>query len=364
MTFPRSILFILLTVSLAIGPASAADAKPKPIAQSSPKASKAKTPKKAKGKSRRKAKRSRRSSKVTYTVKAGDTLLRIANKFGVKTGQVQRWNRLKGDTVRVGKKLTIRPNRIPRTRHRVWHRVKKGETFTHIAKRYKVKTKELKAWNPKLNPRTLRPGKKVAIWKYGPKHRSRSSGSASGGRLVNGVMLTSGPGFRVRNGARAFGTHEAVTLIQQCISENSHSHRKAGKLMIGDVSHKGGGHMRPHVSHQSGRDADISYYIKGADTSGRFKAASPKTLNLRATWDLLHRFMETDRVEYIFVDYSLQRALYRHARKRGFKKSYLDKVFQYPRSRGKSVGTIRYSRGHDDHFHIRFKCGRKDKRCR
>jgi LysM repeat protein len=360
MTLQRTVLLVALTIFCGTaGLAPEVDAKPRPVAQAKKRAAKSN----AKSKAKRK-KGGSGGSAVTYTVRGGDTILKIAHKFGVKAAQVKRWNRLKGDTVRKGQKLKIHPNKMPRTRHRTWHKVKKGETLTHVAKKYKVDVGDVRAWNPRVDPRKLRMGQKIAIWKMGPKHRSKSSGSANSGRLAGGQMLGDGRGYRVRTGKRAYGTNQTVSTIRSVIEANAKKHPKAGKLMIGDVSFKEGGYMRPHVSHQSGRDADISYYIKGTDTAWRFRVASPRTLNVKATWDLFHGFIETGRVEYIFVDYGLQRVLFEHAKKRGFKEAYLTKVFQYPRGRGSSRGTIRYSRGHDDHFHIRFKCPPANKNCR
>ena len=351
----RAVLIVAVALSFGLtGTSTPVNAKPRPVAQA----------KKA-AKSNAKAKRrSGSGAGVKYTVERGDTLLKISRKFGVKAKQVKRWNKLSGNDVRKGQKLTIYPNKLPRTRHRTWHKVSKGETLTHIAKKYKVELDDLQAWNPRVDPRKLRRGQKLAIWKMGPEQTSKSNGSANSGRLEDGEMLSTGAGFRVRSGTRAFGTNQTVSTIRDVIGGNAKKHPKSGDLMIGDLSFKAGGHMRPHLSHQSGRDADISYYIKGADTAWRFHVASPRTLDVRATWDLFHGFLETGKVEYIFVDYGLQRVLYEHAKKRGFKREYLDKVFQYPRGRGHAQGTIRYSRGHDDHFHIRFKCPPASKNCR
>ena len=356
MTLQRTVLVVALALFFGtVGLPPVADAKPRPVAQAKKRASESNAKAKRRGGG---------SSAVTYKVVGGDTLLKIGNRFGVKAKDIKRWNRLKGDSVRKGQTLKIHPNKMPRTRHRTWHKVKKGETLIHVAKKYKVDLDDLQAWNSRVDPRKLRTGQKLAIWKLGPENTSKSSGSANSGNLAGGMMLPDGRGYRVRSGKRAYGTGQTVSTIQSVIEENAKKHPKAGDLMIGDVSFKDGGYMRPHVSHQSGRDADISYYIKGTDTAWRFRVASARTLNVKATWDLFHSFIETGKVEYIFVDYSLQRVLYEHAKKRGFKEAYLDKVFQYPRGRGSARGTIRYSRGHDDHFHIRFKCPPASKNCR
>ncbi|MBK3331548.1 LysM peptidoglycan-binding domain-containing protein [Persephonella atlantica] len=44
---------------------------------------------------------------IFYRVKKGDSLLKIAKKYGVSVGQIKQWNRLKGNVIRVGQKITI-----------------------------------------------------------------------------------------------------------------------------------------------------------------------------------------------------------------------------------------------------------------
>ncbi|NLT95149.1 MAG: LysM peptidoglycan-binding domain-containing protein [Clostridia bacterium] len=43
----------------------------------------------------------------SYTVKAGDTLYILANRFGTTVGQIKSYNGLKSDTIKVGQKLII-----------------------------------------------------------------------------------------------------------------------------------------------------------------------------------------------------------------------------------------------------------------
>ena len=43
------------------------------------------------------------------------------------------------------------------------HRIRRGETLSTIARRYKVSLRKILKMNPKLRPRRLRPGKKIAI---------------------------------------------------------------------------------------------------------------------------------------------------------------------------------------------------------
>jgi LysM repeat protein len=53
----------------------------------------------------RKSKKSKKAS--SHTVVAGDTLSQIAEKHGVRTADLKRWNGIKTDTIRLGQVLRI-----------------------------------------------------------------------------------------------------------------------------------------------------------------------------------------------------------------------------------------------------------------
>ena len=48
------------------------------------------------------------SSNVTYTVRSNDTLIKIANSFGVSVSQLKRLNDLNGSRIYVGQELQIK----------------------------------------------------------------------------------------------------------------------------------------------------------------------------------------------------------------------------------------------------------------
>jgi hypothetical protein len=126
-------------------------------------------------------------------------------------------------------------------------------------------------------------------------------------------------------------------------------------LGIGDLSREGGGAFKPHRSHQSGRDADIAFYTKGANPVSGMRPTTRATLDVPRTFALLRGWLERDEVEFIFVDYRLQQPLYEYARdKARIPQDKLDQWFQYPRGRSARPGVVRHLGGHADHLHIRF----------
>ncbi len=48
---------------------------------------------------------------IYYTVKRGDALFSIARKFETTPEQIQQWNQLEGDRVKIGQRLLVKPPR-------------------------------------------------------------------------------------------------------------------------------------------------------------------------------------------------------------------------------------------------------------
>lgn len=168
------------------------------------------------------------------------------------------------------------------------------------------------------------------------------------------VELTSQPGLRVRNSKRAFGTRTAVDVIANSVQVVLKQHPKTVDLPVGDLSWRGGGRMRPHRSHRDGRDIDVGYYFNDGKQRRHFRKANRKSLDAARTWALFQAMLDTGTVEYIFVSYRLQKALYQQAARSGVDKKMLSRWFQWPRHWRNRRGVIRHERGHDDHFHVRF----------
>lgn len=78
-----------------------------------------------------------RDQVITYTVEQGDTLGKVAEKFGVSIDSIKWANDLKRDSLSIGQELKIPPVTG------IVHKVREGETVYSIAKRYKTDAQKI-----------------------------------------------------------------------------------------------------------------------------------------------------------------------------------------------------------------------------
>ncbi len=196
----------------------------------------------------------------------------------------------------------------------------------------------------------------------GRKRQARSVGKPNRGRLDGGVALPrQGPGFKRLDRDRHFGTDETIGLLRYLGARLLEVYPGTEPMLVGDISQEGGGRVRPHRSHQSGRDVDIAFFEKGNPVRRHYKGdLQVDDIDLDKSWFLIETLLLTGRVEYIFVNRSVQPALRRHARSVGWSDEALDRIFETPPHR---QAYIRHAAGHTYHFHVRIKCGEGDRRC-
>ena len=166
---------------------------------------------------------------------------------------------------------------------------------------------------------------------------SRAVGVPHAGRLVAGVRLPrSGPDWvtwdpalnRVPNRAnRLYGTDRLVRMVLDVLTAYRAANPGAPRVVIGDLSRRGGGEIDEHASHENGLDVDVYYPRR----DGKLKP--PRTaaqVDLRLSQDLLDRFRAAG-AQVVFVGYSVP--------------------LRGPR------GTVVPYPAHDNHMHVRIARG-------
>jgi LysM repeat protein len=153
---------------------------------------------------------------------------------------------------------------------------------------------------------------------------------------------------------RNWGTQETVNAIRTAAAAVAAKHPDSPKIVVGDLSLPGGGRFPPHKSHQSGRDADIGYYVKGQAPT-RLMRVNRNTIDVPRTWTFFESLLKDGKVQFLFVDYRLQKVLYNHAKDVAkVPPEQLAKWFSYPKARVVRGVPIRHLKGHADHMHVRF----------
>ncbi|MGY0391251.1 LysM peptidoglycan-binding domain-containing protein [Bizionia sp. KMM 8389] len=112
-------------------------------------------------------------SKVRYRVKSGDYLGLIARKYGVRVSQIKKWNGLRSNNLRIGQRLTIYPRKpvanastasssksAPKT-----YTVRNGDSLWSISQKFSgISVQNIRDWND-ISGNNLKPGMKLKLSK-------------------------------------------------------------------------------------------------------------------------------------------------------------------------------------------------------
>ncbi|AGC76557.1 membrane-bound lytic murein transglycosylase D [Nonlabens dokdonensis] len=93
-------------------------------------------------------------SRIVYRVKSGDYLGKIANRYGVRVSQIKRWNSLRSNNLSIGQRLYIhsrnpitssssKSTKTPNT-----YKVKSGDSLWKIANKYGISIASIRKLNP------------------------------------------------------------------------------------------------------------------------------------------------------------------------------------------------------------------------
>lgn len=186
-----------------------------------------------------------------------------------------------------------------------------------------------------------------------PSLGSVSVGLAEAGRLINGIQLKPGDAWTVSTPAQAWGTQETIDFLMAAARAVKARLPTAPLLRVGHIGNPEGGYLRPHKSHQSGRDVDLGfYYPDGASRPRRHIGRIPE-IDLAANWELVKALIVLTDVQVILVDRQIQKQLYQYALDQGEDRAWLDSVF-----RSGADSLVKHARRHRDHFHVRFYAAR------
>ena len=184
-------------------------------------------------------------------------------------------------------------------------------------------------------------------WKSAPQTLgSISIGFVYEGRLINGERFPDGDWWIVVSPALTWGTKETVDFIIAAIRQVKAQFPDAPLLRVNQISGREGGYLRPHKSHQNGRDVDLGFYYPTAEPIRTRERE--KYIDVPKTWALLKALVAVADVQFVLVDKRVQKVLFDHALSAGEDKGWLDSLFH------SAHPLVRHARRHRDHFHVRF----------
>lgn len=182
-----------------------------------------------------------------------------------------------------------------------------------------------------------------------PSLGSVSVGLAEAGRVMNGVQLQPSAHVDVVAPEAAWGTEEVIGYLQTVADDVAAACPDAAPLRVNHIGKKEGGYLRPHFSHQSGRDVDIGfYYVAGTDIRN-LKGSRIGAMDLEANWALVKALAAKADVQVVLLDRKVQAALYEFAKAKGEDEALLEALF-----RNGAASKFQHARRHKDHFHVRF----------
>lgn len=203
---------------------------------------------------------------------------------------------------------------------------------------------------------------------------SISVGKPSRGYLIQASRLPDrGEGYVTREVWRArdnrYGTDELIDLIVG-VSRRMQQQGTDVNLVVADLSGKGGGErLAFHRSHQTGRDADLLYYMRDAggrsvepdamhvfNAAGRARDGSGLVVDVPRTWLLVRELITAPEaaVQWVFMYQPLANKLIEYGEQIGEPEAVIARARRTLRQPGDSAR-------HDDHMHVRVYCSAADR---
>lgn len=205
---------------------------------------------------------------------------------------------------------------------------------------------------------------------------SVSFGPPNQGALLDGSRLAvAGEGYEVperwRLRGSQWGTDELVGVIRYA-GQRVAAQLPGDRFQVADLSVGGGGSSPYHKSHQTGRDADLLFFVRDAagkparmeimrrfgDDGASIDEGEPLVFDAPRTWVLVRALLEAPGpgVKHLFIYAPLRDQLLDHARAIGEPEELVAWAAEVLAQPGDSAP-------HDDHLHLRVYCAETDPLC-
>jgi penicillin-insensitive murein DD-endopeptidase len=199
---------------------------------------------------------------------------------------------------------------------------------------------------------------------------SLTVGAPNDGWQLRAKRLRDTPHLKVKSSSksRTYG-HPALVLMLERSAKDISKAVLGSVMVVGDLSAKAGGPIGGHRSHQSGRDADVGFYLRNEkgnqvvldqfvkiDGEGKVIGHRGVYFDDVRNWELVRSWLRDKRagISHVFVAAHVRNRLLAYARSSNARKAYHDdaaKLLHQPSN----------SAAHDDHYHVRITCPQRQK---
>ncbi len=194
---------------------------------------------------------------------------------------------------------------------------------------------------------------------------SLSVGAPNDGYQVRSKKLHQTPYLRVKSSSRGrvYG-HPALVLMLRRSAGDIAKAAPNSVMLVGDLSYKHGGPISKHRSHQSGRDADVGFYLRNKsgtqvsvdrlvkiDGDGSVIGHPGLYFDDERNWFLVRSWLKDRRagILHVFVAKHVRKRLLDYARRNKASREQLLAAAAFLHQPSNSSL-------HDDHFHVRIDC--------
>lgn len=310
---------------------------------------------------------------IRHVVVPRERVDQIAARYDVTMDEMKMWNGISGQVMRLktGTRLKIRARRTPPVREKLEHVVAEGDEWWSIARRHGATGADMRAYNWPHRDK-LKPGNAVVVWSDpvvrawveqgsdadgGVPDGGVGVGTPDDGWLLGAVRIPAGEAWVLRQPAYGYGTSHAVREIVRALGR--YAEGGGPRLDLGAMSKQTGGEIAEHRSHQTGRDLDIA--IPRRVGYSRILPLTNRRIDWLALFRLVEALAEVD-ADVIWLDYERQARLYKAVLAAGIERERVTKLLQYPMG-PRSGALVRHAEGHDQHLHVRVRCGPCEPEC-
>ena len=200
--------------------------------------------------------------------------------------------------------------------------------------------------------------------------RSLTVGAPNNGYQLRAKRLRETKHLKIKRGSyrRSYG-HPGLVLMLRRSARDIAKAAPNSVMLVGDLSGKKGGRISGHRSHQSGRDADIGFYLRNAsgkqvlldrfvhiDAQGKVLGRKGLFFDEKRNWLLVRSWLRDKRagISHVFVASHVRNLILKYARSNKAAKKHYQEALALLKQPSNSAN-------HDNHYHLRIACPKEQR---